>query len=397
MGDLKGVLKDLSVSELNKYITNIFEAEELLHYIKVYGEVSGVSLVRGNLYFTLKDENAQLSCIMFGASSGQVKEGDQVLVTGGLKFYAKGGKLNLYATAIAPYGSGALFKRFLELKDKLEREGVFDDKYKKPLPENIKTIGVVTSSTGAVIHDIITVTHRRDPYLNILLYPSKVQGDGAEESIIEGLDYLDKLPEIDVIIIARGGGSIEDLQPFNTEALARKIITLSKPVVSAVGHEVDYTICDFASSIRAATPSEAGEIVTKNILEGMKDFGHNLDKLQFMFNNILAEKYAKIDDLVVKNNAILENMVSLKSHALNLNVIKFKQINPLFNIEKTLDLEYNKLQLLDVTKILDRGFARVTKQGLVLKSATNLKNGDEIKVEFKDGNVFANVASKGDK
>ncbi len=391
------MLKDLSVSELNKYITNIFEAEELLHYIKVYGEVSGVSLVRGNLYFTLKDENAQLSCIMFGASSQQVKEGNQVLVTGGLKFYAKGGKLNLYATAIAPYGSGVLFKRFLELKDKLEREGVFDDKYKKPLPENIKTIGVVTSSTGAVIHDIITVTHRRNPYLNILIYPSKVQGDGAEETIIEGLEYLDKLPEVDVIIIARGGGSIEDLQPFNTEVLARKIITLSKPVVSAVGHEVDYTICDFASSIRAATPSEAGEIVTKNILEGIKDFGYSLDKLQFLFNNILAEKYEKIDDLVAKNDAILGNILNCKSHTLSLNVLKFKQINPFLDIEKALDMEYNKLQLLDVTKILDRGFARVVCGDEIIKSATNLQTGDEIKVEFKDGNIVANVYSKGDK
>ncbi len=388
------MLKDLSVSELNSYITNIFEAEELLHYVKVYGEISGVSLVRGNLYFTLKDENAMLSCIMFGASSTSIKDGDQVLVTGGLKFYAKGGRLNFYATSISPYGSGQLFKKFLELKEKLEREGVFDDKYKKPLPKNIKTIGVVTSSTGAVIHDIITVTHRRNPYLNILLYPSKVQGEGAENTIIEGLEYLDKLPEVDVIIIARGGGSIEDMQPFNTEILARKIITLSKPVISAVGHEVDYTICDFASSLRAGTPSIAGELVSKNIMEGLTEFSHHLDKMQFLYNNFLAEKYAKLDSLFETFDNKMSNLLATKSSNFNKLAYKLRQINFISNIEKTLEINYNKLQLLDIRKIYDRGFARVRCKDKVVKSTTGVETGDEIDVELIDGDIIAKVTKK---
>ena len=391
------MLKDLSVSELNSYISNIFEAEELLHYVKVYGEVSGLSLVRGNLYFTLKDENAILSCIMFGASSVNIKDGDQVLVTGGLKFYAKGGRLNFYATSISPYGSGQLFKKFLELKDKLEKEGVFDDKYKKPLPENIKTIGVVTSSTGAVIHDIITVSHRRNPYLNIFLYPARVQGEGAEYTIIEGLDYLDKMPEVDVIIIARGGGSIEDMQPFNTEVLARKIISLSKPVVSAVGHEVDYTICDFASSLRSATPSVAGEMVTKNILDGLKEFSHYLDKIQFLYNNILAEKYAKLDNLFDKLDSFATNIISSKSNTFNRIVYKLQQINFLSNIEKSLEIDYNRLQLLDMAKIYDKGFVRVRSGGKILRSVKNIDIDGQIDVELRDGNISAKVTNKGEK
>ena len=391
------MLKDLSVSELNSYISNIFEAEELLHYVKVYGEVSGLSLVRGNLYFTLKDENAILSCIMFGASSVNIKDGDQVLVTGGLKFYAKGGRLNFYATSISPYGSGQLFKKFLELKDKLEKEGVFDDKYKKPLPENIKTIGVVTSSTGAVIHDIITVSHRRNPYLNIFLYPARVQGEGAEYTIIEGLDYLDKMPEVDVIIIARGGGSIEDMQPFNTEVLARKIISLSKPVISAVGHEVDYTICDFASSLRSATPSVAGEMVTKNILDGLKEFSHYLDKIQFLYNNILAEKYAKLDNLFAKLDSFATNIISSKSNTFNRIVYKLQQINFLSNIEKSLEIDYNRLQLLDMAKIYDKGFVRVRSGGKILRSVKNIDIDSQIDVELRDGNISAKVTNKGEK
>lgn len=391
------MLKDLSVSELNSYISNIFEAEELLHYVKVYGEVSGLSLVRGNLYFTLKDENAILSCIMFGASSVNIKDGDQVLVTGGLKFYAKGGRLNFYATSISPYGSGQLFKKFLELKDKLEKEGVFDDKYKKPLPENIKTIGVVTSSTGAVIHDIITVSHRRNPYLNIFLYPARVQGEGAEYTIIEGLDYLDKMPEVDVIIIARGGGSIEDMQPFNTEVLARKIISLSKPVISAVGHEVDYTICDFASSLRSATPSVAGEMVTKNILDGLKEFSHYLDKIQFLYNNILAEKYAKLDNHFAKLDNFATNIISSKSNTFNRIVYKLQQINFLSNIEKSLEIDYNRLQLLDMAKIYDKGFVRVRSGGKILRSVKNIDIDGQIDVELRDGNISAKVINKGEK
>lgn len=388
------MLRSLSVSELNGYITGIFDAEELLHDIKVYGEISGLSNVRGNLYFSLKDENAIISCIMFNASSCSAKEGDQVEVFGSLRFYSKGGKLNLYVTQILPYGSGILFKKFQELKLKLEKEGVFDKKYKKPLPNNIKKIGVVSSATGAVIHDIITVSQRRNPLLNIDIYPSKVQGVGAEYNIVEGIKYFDKQDDIDVIIIARGGGSIEDLQPFNTEYLAREIIKISKPIISAVGHEVDFTICDFASSIRAATPSEAGEIVSKNIFDGLDIFRSKLDKLYFLTCSIIDDNFSKLENFNNKSNALIGQFVLKKQHNLQLLTSNLKNINFYNEYEKQLDINQNKLNLLNVASIIKRGFARVTKNGKVVKSVAKITTNDDIDLEFSDGVVSAKVINK---
>ena len=324
------MLKTLSVSELSSYVSSIFEAEELLHNIKVYGEVSGLSFVRGNLYFSLKDENAIMPCIMFGASSNNIKEGDQILAVGTLKYYAKGGKLNLYVSSAVPYGSGLLYQKFIELKNKLEQGGVFSSKYKKELPTKINKIGVITSKTGAVIHDIQTISHRRNPCLNIDVYPAKVQGIGAEQTIINGLKYFDGQKDVDVIIIARGGGSIEDLQPFNTEALARVIIETSKPVISAVGHETDFTICDFASSLRAATPSEGAELVAKNVYDYIEKMQSNIDKIKFLILHLLDLKYEKIESNLQKlNNSILklleinDNWCSLYKYILSPTFNKF--------------------------------------------------------------------------
>lgn len=385
------MLKALSVSELNEIVKNIFEAEELLHYIKVYGEVSNLSFVRGNLYFNLKDENALIPCIMFGVSNNSVKEGDQIMTTGSLRFYVKSGKLNLYVTSIAPYGSGILFQKFIELKNKLEQEGIFDKKYKKELPKEIKKIGVITSATGAVIHDIVTVSHRRNPYLNIVVFPARVQGDGAETTIINGLKYFDKQKDIDVIIIARGGGSIEDLQPFNTESLAREIISVSKPVISAVGHEVDFTICDFASSIRAATPSEAAEIVSKDISNIIKEFKLNFDKLYYLICSTYDEKYLKFDTQI-KQLLQLENKLILnKQYKLLLLISRLKNINFVFKFEKNLDIKFNKLLALNVEDLVNRGFVRVSKNNKIIKSINDINLKDNIIVEFKDGILSSTI------
>ncbi len=385
------MLKALSVSELNEIVKNIFEAEELLHYIKVYGEVSNLSFVRGNLYFNLKDENALIPCIMFGASNNSVKEGDQIMTTGSLRFYVKSGKLNLYVTSIAPYGSGVLFQKFIELKNKLEQEGVFDSKYKKQLPTEIKTIGVITSATGAVIHDIVTVSHRRNPYLNIVVYPARVQGDAAETTIINGLKYFDKQKNIDVIIIARGGGSIEDLQPFNTESLAREIISISKPVISAVGHEVDFTICDFASSIRAATPSEAAEIVSNDVSSIVKQFKLNLDKLYYLICSIYDDKYLKFDTQIKRLLHLESKMILNKEYRFLLLISRLKNVNFGFKFEKKLDIRYNKLLALNVDSIINRGFARVFKKNKIIKSINNVSLNDSITVEFKDGSFESTI------
>ena len=387
------MLKALSVSELNEIIKNIFDAEELLQYIKVYGEVSNFSFVRGNLYFNLKDENALIPCVMFGASSSVIKEGDQAMITGALKFYAKSGKLNLYVTTIVPYGSGVLFKNFVELKNKLELEGVFDEKYKKPIPDKIKTIGVITSPTGAVLHDIVTVSHRRNPYLNIIVYPARVQGEGAENTIIKGLKYFDKQKDVDVIIIARGGGSIEDLQPFNTESLAREIIKNSKPVVSAVGHETDFTICDFASSLRVATPSVAGEIVSVDVVSHIKELNSNIKKLHFLIFSLYDDYYSKLDLLTNKLNNLIETKKIKYVFNLKNQISKLKNINFINLFERVLEINYNKLESLNVQSIIDRGFARILKDNKVVTSIKNLSNGDKLTIGFRDGSVESQVSN----
>lgn len=390
------MLKALSVSELNEIVKNIFDAEELLSYIKVYGEVSNLAFVRNNLYFNLKDEGALIPCVMFGATSCSVKDGDQVMVTGGLKFYVKSGKLNLYATSIAPYGSGVLFKKFLELKNKLEQEGVFDEKYKKPIPKKIKTIGVITSTTGAVLHDIITVTQRRNPYLDIVVYPARVQGEGAENTIISGLRYFNREPDIDVVIIARGGGSIEDLAPFNTESLAREIIKIDKPVISAVGHETDFTICDFASSLRVATPSVAGEIVSEDITGVVKQLKSNVQKLNYLYFSFLDEKYLLLDKITSNLKLKLQGFLLNEEYKLKNSLNLLKSIDFTTILEHNLEAKNLKLLSLDVNSILDKGFAKIIgDDGKVIKSIKQINANSKILVEIKDGKFKANVLEIG--
>ena len=385
------MLKALSVTQINTYISNVFEAEELLQYVKVYEEISNLSYVRGNLYFNLKDKDALLPCIMFGVGSCDVKEGDQIIASGGIKFYAKGGRINLYVNSIAPYGSGELYKAFIELKNKLEVEGVFDKKFKKPLPKQISKIGVITSSTGAVLHDIVTVSHRRNPTLNIDVYPARVQGKGAEKTIIDGLKYFDNCDDIDVIIIARGGGSIEDLQPFNTETLAREIIKNSKPVISAVGHEVDFTICDFASSIRAATPSEAAELVAQDIFAGFDLFKNNLSKLNYLIYNMIDDNAFLVDNNLKKLNANYNQFIYKKKSKFDLIVSKFMNLNFVDKIEKNLTINYNKLLTINPKSISKMGWAKIVKKDLIINSINDITKYDNVEIKLFDGNFEAKV------
>jgi exodeoxyribonuclease VII large subunit len=381
------VLKALSVTQLSTYITNIFDAEEMLHDIKVYGEVSNYSFKYGNVFFNLKDENALVPCVMFGVSANNIKEGDQILATGSMRYYGKGGKVNFYVTAVMPYGSGMLYQKFLELKNKLEAEGLFDSSLKKSLPKNISTVGVITSITGAVVHDIEKVAHRRNPILNIVVYPARVQGDGAEKTIIKGLNTLDQMPEIDVIIIARGGGSIEDLQCFNTESLARAIVATTKPVVSAVGHETDFTICDFASSLRAATPSEAGELVAQNVLSGLDKFKDTLDKIFMLENHILEDKFNSFDRNFVNLDNRYEKLFAKKIGIAQKNVIKLRAINFVDKVETNLSIAQNKVFSVNPVLPLERGYARMSKGGKVLKSAKTVAKDDVVCAEFLDGKI----------
>ena len=278
----------LSVAQLNTYIKNIFEAEVMLQNICVYGEVSSYNISNGIAYFNLKDESGLLSCVLFGATNFESpKIGDMILVRGSMSYYARGGKLSFNAYSIMPYGKGLLYEKFLKLKNDLEKLGWFDPSIKKSIPDRIRRIGVVTSPTGAVIRDIIDVTHRRNDTIDIVLFPVKVQGVGAENEIARGIDFFSNYQDVDVVIVARGGGSMEDLEPFNTEIVATATHNCKKPIVSAVGHETDFTLCDFVADCRASTPSVAAELSTQNIQGVIDDIKSRFNSQKFFISSII--------------------------------------------------------------------------------------------------------------
>jgi exodeoxyribonuclease VII large subunit len=255
----------VSVSQLNNYIKQVFEAEEMLHNIEVIGEIDGLN-VRGNaVFFSLKDKEAVISCSCYYPQKlKDIKNGTQVIVRGSVTYWNKAGKISFNVFSCESFGLGALFQKFEELKKKLESEGLFAAK--KPLPETVNRVGVVTSKGGAVIHDIIKVAHRRSPGVDIVLFPAAVQGEGADRQICDGIEYFAKCGTVDVIIVARGGGSKEDLATFNSECIARAVFASSVPVVSAVGHETDWTLIDLVADVRAATPSQAAEMAVREVV-----------------------------------------------------------------------------------------------------------------------------------
>ena len=253
-----------SVGQVNRYIKNMFTQDYLLQKIYVKGEVSNCKYhTSGHIYFSLKDETGTLNCVMFaGHRRGlafAMKNGDKVIVGGSVDVYERDGRYQMYAKEITLEGAGTLYERYLALKQELEDMGMFAQEYKQPIPRFIRRLGVVTAPTGAAVQDIRNISYRRNPYLQIILYPALVQGAGAAESIVKGIQMLDKT-DVDVIIVGRGGGSIEDLWAFNEEIVARAIFECSTPIISAVGHETDFTIADFVADLRAPTPSAAAEL-----------------------------------------------------------------------------------------------------------------------------------------
>ncbi|MBQ8304922.1 MAG: exodeoxyribonuclease VII large subunit [Blautia sp.] len=253
-----------SVGQVNRYVKNMFTQDFFLKKLRVKGEVSNCKYhTSGHIYFSLKDETGTLSCVMFAGNrkglAFRMRDGDMVIVTGSVDVYERDGRYQVYAREISLDGAGALYERFLRLKEELEEMGMFAQEYKQPIPRHIRTLGVVTAPTGAAIQDIRNVSLRRNPFLQIILYPALVQGEGAAQSIVRGIRMLDKAG-VDVIIVGRGGGSIEDLWAFNEEIVARAVFECRTPVISAVGHETDFTIVDFVADLRAPTPSAAAEL-----------------------------------------------------------------------------------------------------------------------------------------
>lgn len=387
-------MKIFSVTELNRIIKNVIDNEVIWEDIVVTGELSSFSVTRGIAYFTLKDNDNLLSCVQFGCKS-DFKIGDMVQCRGNIKYYPKGGKLTFNALTIEYSGQGELYQQFLQLKEKLEKEGLFDDLNKIPIPKYINSIGVVTSKTGAVLQDIKNVVGRRNPNLDIYVYDAQVQGKFAVNDVIQGITYFDNMTDVDVIIVARGGGSIEDLMPFNDEELARIAFICNKPLISAVGHETDFSILDFVADLRAPTPSAAAELVTYDALElkrYIKDIYSTLE------NNIL-NKYNELNmDISVQLSNIERNVNNIISE-------EILHINDLFKtmentveqqLEKTIyrvNLSLNTLDKLNPSKILLKGYSFVTKDNETV-NGKNTNIGDNVLIIAHDAKFKAQITEK---
>ena len=396
-------IKILSVSEVNKYLKKTLDNDFILRNLSVKGEVSNLKYhSSGHIYFSLKDGKSRLSCVMFRTFADtldfKLKEGMSVIVTGSVSLYPEAGSVQLYVQKAEEEGIGKLYIEFEKLKNKLSEKGLFDDKYKKEIPKFSKTIGVITSETGAVFHDIINVTKTRNSLVDIILYPAKVQGNGAYKEIIEGLKYFNRNNNVDVIIVGRGGGSIEELWNFNEEELALYIFKSKIPVISAVGHEVDFTICDFVSDMRASTPSQAAEMAVPLESDMYDEILFMKNRLNSIINDRLKLEKSKIDSF----SKIL-SLNSPKARIAN-NYLKVDKLKDSLNsiMHKKLALEKEKLRGLNellISKnpcnILSKGYAIIKEQdGKNVTSISQLKNKREIDIILKDGKVFGDFIPK---
>lgn len=386
--------KPITITQLNTYIKQVFDAEELLHGIGVVGEISGWSNIRGTAYFTLKDEASTLSCVCFTADNFQdFKTGDSVMAIGSVKFYSKSGKMNFNVVKLEHYGANILYQKFLELKTSLESLGFFSEEHKVAIPKQIKRIGVVSSEGGAVIQDIINVRTRRNPGIDIVLYPVKVQGIDAEYEIAKGIEFFDGY-DVDVIVVARGGGSFEDLAPFNTEIVARATYNCNKPIVSAVGHETDYTIIDFCSDLRAPTPSAAAELLCRDLevdKRNLEKYKQSLIKTTDYFLENKKKAILKLsNDIDKQYNYIYSNYSEkLRNKVSLLN----KGMEHYFSgKEKSFENKKMLLNKLNPESVLKLGYACV-KSGEYITSVKNIEVGKNIDIYLKDGEFSATVNS----
>lgn len=382
----------LTVTQLNKRIKDILENEVILEHITVMGEISSFSVTRGIAYFNIKDDDSLLSCVMFGCAQ-TFNVGDKVQVIGSINYYVKGGKLSLSVNKIEPIGQGELYQQYLALKAKLEEEGLFDSNIKKPIPRFIKRIGVVTSKTGAVLQDIINVTSRRNPTVDLVLYDTQVQGVVAVDQIVEAINFFSNYKDVDVVLVARGGGSLEDLQPFNEEAVARACFNCQKPIVSAVGHETDFTIIDFVADLRAPTPSAAAELLafdyhdTCDVLNGyIEHFNRQIERTYneyaMMITNFVATFQDQVKELVFR--------LELKVREL-LNTCENAMLDKVDNSIYGVNILLNTLDKLNPINLLKSGYAIINKDKIRIKDYTKLNAGDTITIDTNTNQITAQI------
>lgn len=392
--------KIYTVSSVNRYVKMVFEKDDFLSTINVMGEITNFKEhSSGHLYFTLKDENSSIKCIMFKTQAMYLKfrpkDGMKVIIGGSIKVFERDGAYQLYCNTIFPMGLGELYEKYEKLKKKLESEGIFDEKHKKKIPFLPSRVGVITSQTGAVIQDIINVSTRRFDKVNLLIYPAAVQGDSVAKTVKEGIRTFDKLKNVDVIIIARGGGSFEDLFGFNDESLAYEIYNSEIPIVSAVGHETDFTICDFVSDLRAPTPSAAAELVYPEYDELLykirqarlnleSKVKRNLEKKKKYVELLKAQKIEKkpfdlIDKYRLQIDSSLDKMEDKCKYRLEKSKADYQKLNV-------------KLDTLSPLKTLSRGYSVVENvENKVVKRVSDLKSGDNVNIRLIDGRVNATI------
>lgn len=389
----------ISVSDLNNYVKNKIAEDEYLNRVLVKGEISNFKRhYTGHLYFTLKDENSLIKCIMFKSNAQRIdfdpKDGTKVFVLGSVSVYERDGVYQIYVQAMKEDGLGALYRKYEELKKKLQLKGFFDENRKKKIPVLPKTIGVLTSQTGSVIKDIINVSTRRNPNVHIRIYPVPVQGDGAAEKIAEGIKFMNDNKLADVLILARGGGSLEDLWPFNEEIVAQAIYDSDLPVISAVGHETDFSISDFVADLRAPTPSAAAELSVPDIYEVQKHIGTCQDRLRMSLikkveimklrleksisSSAFKEPLRFVNDSYMKIDSYIKQMEMYISN-------KYKKCEASY-IEKI-----SKLETLSPLKTLKRGYSLVELDGKIIKSVKDIKENDKIEIKFIDGTREAKI------
>lgn len=413
--------KYLSVSALTKYLKYKFDSDEHLRMIYLKGEISNFKAhSTGHLYFSIKDENSKINAIMFNRNASNLKftpvEGTRVLVAGRVSIYEATGSYQIYVEEMLEDGVGNLYVAFEQLKEKLTKEGLFDNKYKKSIPKIPSRIGIITAPTGAAIKDILSTIKRRFPICEAILFPSLVQGDNAAEDIVKNIKKADEY-NLDVLIVGRGGGSIEDLWPFNEEIVARAIFDAKTPIISAVGHEIDFTISDFVADMRAPTPTGAAEMAVPNIIDLLK----YIDQLKIRLNENIYKKinFQKIyldsikNSFVIKNPLImyenkkqnldilyskifdsLKNLINRKNHELEL--IKTNHIirNPdyLFKDKKnTFKNLIDKLEIINPISVLGRGYSITYINGNVLDKVEMVKNNDKVSIKVTNGLISAMI------
>ena len=390
----------LSVTQINEYIRALLAQDEVLSMICVRGEISNLTLHRsGHIYFTLKDETSVLKAVMFRSSAQRVKfalkEGMNVIVYGRISLYTPSGQYQLYAEDIQPDGIGALYIAYEQIKEKLQNEGLFDQNRKKPIPKLPSTVGIITSPTGAAIHDMINVMGRRFPLTKLLLYPALVQGDIAYKSLIAGVEYFNKTKSADVIIIGRGGGSMEDLWAFNNVELAYAIAKSEIPVISAVGHESDFTICDFVADLRAPTPSAAAELAVPNVLTVKNDLNKNILSVEKTLISKI-QSYRKHLNVLSSARVLTSKENLLDEYKMKINLVSDKLDISMQNILRDRKHTYGvlcaKLNAISPLNTLSRGYAIVQKgEGKALASVTEIETGEKVQISLSDGNFIAIV------